>query len=31
LWGETDRSQEILEVGLETPLQQDTYSDLFVK
>ena len=31
LWGETDRSQDILEVGLETPLQQDTYSDLFVK
>jgi len=31
LWGETDRSQEILEVGLETPLQQDTYNDLLVK
>ena len=31
LWGETDRSQEILEVGLETPLQQETYSDLLVK
>lgn len=31
LWGETDRSQDILEVGLETPLQQDTYYDLLVK
>jgi hypothetical protein len=31
LWGEADRSQEILEVGLETPLQQDTYNDLLVK
>jgi hypothetical protein len=31
LWGETDRSREILEVGLETPLQQDTYNDLLVK
>jgi hypothetical protein len=31
LWGETDRSEDILEVGLETPPQQDTYSDLLVK
>jgi len=31
LWGETDRSQDILEVGLETPLQQDAYTDLLVK
>jgi hypothetical protein len=31
LWGDTDSSQEILEVGLETPLQQDAYSDLLVK
>ena len=31
LWGETDRSQDILEVGLETPLQQDAYHDLLVK
>ncbi len=31
LWGETDRSRDILEVGLETPLQQDTYSDLLVQ
>jgi len=31
LWGETDRSQEILEVGLETHSQQDAYSDLLVK
>lgn len=31
LWGDTDGSQEILEVGLEAPLQQDAYSDLLVK
>ena len=31
LWGETDRSQDILEVGLETPQQQDAYYDLLVK
>ncbi len=31
LWGETDRSADILEVGLETPTPQDTYSDLLVK
>ncbi len=31
LWGETDRSEDILEVGLETPPQLDTYSDLLVK
>ncbi len=31
LWGETDRSEEILEVGLETGPQQDSYSDLLVK
>jgi hypothetical protein len=31
LWGETDRSQDILEVGLETAPQQDTYNDLLVK
>lgn len=31
LWGETDRSQDILEVGLEAPQQQETYSDLLVK
>lgn len=31
LWGETDRSEDILEVGLETPPQQDTYSDLLVQ
>jgi hypothetical protein len=31
LWGETDRSEDILEVGLETPPPQDTYSDLLVK
>lgn len=31
LWGETDRSEEILEVGLETHTQQDAYSDLLVK
>jgi hypothetical protein len=31
LWGETDRSRDILEVGLESPLQQETYSDLLVK
>ena len=31
LWGDTDGSQEILEVGLEAPMQQDAYSDLLVK
>jgi hypothetical protein len=31
LWGETDRSEDILEVGLETAPEQDTYSDLLVK
>jgi hypothetical protein len=31
LWGETDRSEDILEVGLEAPQQQETYSDLLVK
>ena len=31
LWGETDRSEDILEVGLEEPTPQDTYSDLLVK
>ena len=31
LWGETDRSQEILEVGLETPMQHETYGDLLVQ
>ena len=31
LWGETDSSQEILEVGLETGSQQDVYSDLLVQ
>lgn len=31
LWGDTDRSEDILEVGLETPPQQDTYSDLLVR
>ena len=31
LWGETDRSEDILEVGLETTQQQETYSDLLVK
>ena len=31
LWGETDRSQDILEVGLETSTRQDAYSDLLVK
>lgn len=31
LWGETDRSQDILEVGLEVPEQRETYSDLLVK
>ena len=30
LWGETDRSEDILEVGLEAPQQQETYSDLLV-
>ena len=30
LWGETDRSEDILEVGLETPQQQETYGDLLV-
>jgi hypothetical protein len=30
LWGETDRSEDILEVGLETSQQQETYSDLLV-
>ena len=30
LWGETDRSEDILEVGLETPQQQESYSDLLV-
>ena len=30
LWGETDRSEDILEVGLEAPRQQETYSDLLV-
>ncbi len=30
LWGETDRSEDILEVGLEEPAPQDTYSDLLV-
>ena len=31
LWGDTDRSEDILEVGLESPPQQDTYSDLLVR
>ena len=31
LWGETDRSEDILEVGLEEPDPQETYSDLLVK
>jgi hypothetical protein len=31
LWGETDRSEDILEVGLEEPAPQDTYADLLVK
>jgi hypothetical protein len=31
LWGETDRSEDILEVGLETQSSQDTYSDLLVQ
>jgi hypothetical protein len=31
LWGETDRSDDILEVGLEEPAPQDVYSDLLVK
>lgn len=31
LWGDTDRSEDILEVGLEAPPEQDTYSDLLVK
>lgn len=31
LWGETDRSQDILEVGLETSTRQDAYGDLLVK
>lgn len=31
LWGETDRSEDILEVGLEEPVPQDTYADLLVK
>ena len=30
LWGETDRSEDILEVGLEAPQQQESYSDLLV-
>jgi hypothetical protein len=30
LWGETDRSEDILEVGLEAPQQQETYNDLLV-
>lgn len=31
LWGEMDRSEDILEVGLETPVPQETYSDLLVR
>jgi hypothetical protein len=31
LWGESDGGQDILEVGLEAPAQQETYSDLLVK
>jgi hypothetical protein len=31
LWGETDRSEDILEVGLEEPAPQDIYGDLLVK
>jgi hypothetical protein len=31
LWGESDRSEDILEVGLEEPTPQDVYSDLLVK
>jgi hypothetical protein len=31
LWGDTDRSGDILEVGLETASEKDTYSDLLVK
>jgi len=30
LWGDADRSENILEVGLEAPEQQETYSDLLV-
>jgi len=31
LWGETDSSREILEVGLETTTQQDAYGDLLMQ
>ncbi len=31
LWGEVDRSEDILEVGLEEPDPKDTYSDLLVQ
>ncbi|MEP5763179.1 MAG: hypothetical protein ABJ308_01230 [Halieaceae bacterium] len=31
LWGDTDRSEDILEVGLEQATPQDTYGDLLVK